>query len=47
VVFAFSICMGLAAIALVHARGFEAVLLIVQAVLIAAIFAVLEYAGNR
>jgi len=46
-VFAFSICMGLAAIALVHARGFEAVLLILQAVLIAAIFAVLEYAGNR
>lgn len=46
-VFAFSICMGLAAIALVHAQGFEAVLLILQAILIAAIFAVLEYAGNR
>jgi UDP-GlcNAc:undecaprenyl-phosphate/decaprenyl-phosphate GlcNAc-1-phosphate transferase len=46
-VFAFSICMGLAAIALVHARGFEAALLILQAVLIAAIFSVLEYAGTR
>jgi UDP-GlcNAc:undecaprenyl-phosphate GlcNAc-1-phosphate transferase len=46
-VFALSICMGLAAIVLVHARGFEAVLLILQAVLIAGIFSVLEYAGNR
>jgi UDP-GlcNAc:undecaprenyl-phosphate GlcNAc-1-phosphate transferase len=46
-VFAFSICMGLAAIVLVHARGFEAILLILQAVLIAGIFSVLEYAGNR
>jgi UDP-GlcNAc:undecaprenyl-phosphate GlcNAc-1-phosphate transferase len=46
-VFAFSICMGLAAIALVHSRGFEAALLILQAVLIAAIFSVLEHAGNR
>ena len=46
-VFAFSICMGLAAIALVHSRGFEAAPLILQAVLIAAIFSILEQAGNR
>jgi UDP-GlcNAc:undecaprenyl-phosphate GlcNAc-1-phosphate transferase len=46
-VFGFSVCMGLAAVALVHARGFEAALLILQAVLIAAIFSVLEHAGNR
>ena len=32
-VFGFSVCMGLAAVALVHARGFEAALLILQAVL--------------
>jgi UDP-GlcNAc:undecaprenyl-phosphate/decaprenyl-phosphate GlcNAc-1-phosphate transferase len=46
-VFAFSICMGLAAIALVHSRGFEAAPLILQAVLIAGIFSILEQAGHR
>jgi len=46
-VFSLSICMGLAAIALVHARALEAGLLILQAVFVALIFAVLEYAGNR
>lgn len=46
-VFSVSICMGLAAIALVHARAFEAALLILQAILVAFIFAVLEHAGGR
>jgi UDP-GlcNAc:undecaprenyl-phosphate GlcNAc-1-phosphate transferase len=46
-VFLFSICMGLAAIVLVRARTAEAVLLIAQAVLIAAIISILEHAGNR
>jgi hypothetical protein len=31
----------------VHSRGFEAAPLILQAVLIAAIFSILEQAGNR
>jgi UDP-GlcNAc:undecaprenyl-phosphate GlcNAc-1-phosphate transferase len=46
-VFSVSICMGLAAIALVHARALEAALLILQAILVAFIFAVLEHAGHR
>jgi UDP-GlcNAc:undecaprenyl-phosphate GlcNAc-1-phosphate transferase len=46
-VFSLSICMGLAAIALVHARALEAGLLILQAVFVAFIFAVLEHAGGR
>ena len=46
-VFSLSICMGLAAIALVHARALEAALLILQAVFVAFIFAVLEHAGGR
>jgi len=46
-VFSLSICMGLAAIALVHARALEAALLILQAVFVAFIFAVLEHAGDR
>ncbi|OGB91566.1 MAG: hypothetical protein A2Z31_08155 [candidate division NC10 bacterium RBG_16_65_8] len=46
-VFSVSICMGLAAIALVHARALEATLLILQAILVAFIFAVLEHAGHR
>ena len=46
-VFSLSICMGLAAIALVHARNLEAGLLILQAVFVAFIFAVLEHAGGR
>jgi UDP-GlcNAc:undecaprenyl-phosphate GlcNAc-1-phosphate transferase len=46
-VFSLSICMGLAAIALVHARALEATLLILQAVFVAFIFAVLEHAGGR
>jgi UDP-GlcNAc:undecaprenyl-phosphate/decaprenyl-phosphate GlcNAc-1-phosphate transferase len=46
-VFAVSVCMGLAGIALVHARTLEASLLILQAVFVAFIFAVLEHAGRR
>ena len=46
-VFSLAICMGLAAIALVHARALEATLLILQAVFVAFIFAVLEHAGGR
>lgn len=46
-VFSLSICMGLAAIALVHARALEAGLLILQAIFVAFIFAVLEHAGGR
>jgi UDP-GlcNAc:undecaprenyl-phosphate GlcNAc-1-phosphate transferase len=46
-VFSLSICMGLAAIALVNARALEAALLILQAVFVAFIFAVLEHAGGR
>ncbi len=46
-VFSLSICMGLAAIALVHARALEAGLLILQAVFVAFVFAVLEHAGGR
>ncbi|MEI8190344.1 MAG: MraY family glycosyltransferase [candidate division NC10 bacterium] len=46
-VFLFAICTGLAAIALVHANTMEAVILILQAVLIAVIFSILEHAGNR
>ncbi len=46
-VFSLSRCMGLAAIALVHARALEATLLILQAVFVAFIFAVLEHAGGR
>lgn len=46
-VFSLSICMGLAAIALVHARDLEAALLILQAIFVAFIFAVLEHAGGR
>ena len=46
-VFSVSICMGLAAIALVHARALETALLILQAILVAFIFAVLEHAGRR
>ena len=46
-VFLFAVCTGLAAIALVHASTMEAVILILQAVLIAVIFSILEHAGNR
>ena len=46
-VFAVSVCMGLAGIALVRARTLEASLLILQAVFVAFIFAVLEHAGRR
>jgi UDP-GlcNAc:undecaprenyl-phosphate GlcNAc-1-phosphate transferase len=46
-VFSLSICMGLAGIALVHARALEASLLILQAVFVAFIIAVLEHAGGR
>ena len=46
-VFSLSVCMGLAAIALVHASVLEAALLILQAIVLAFIFAVLEYAGRR
>jgi UDP-GlcNAc:undecaprenyl-phosphate/decaprenyl-phosphate GlcNAc-1-phosphate transferase len=46
-VFLFAICTGLAAIALVHASTMEAVILILQAVVIVVIFSILEHAGNR
>jgi UDP-GlcNAc:undecaprenyl-phosphate GlcNAc-1-phosphate transferase len=46
-IFGFAVSTGLAAIALVHARTLEASLLVVQAVFVAAIFAILENAGNR
>lgn len=46
-VFLFAVCTGLAAIALVHASTMEAVILILQAVVIVIIFSILEHAGNR
>ena len=46
-VFLFSVCTGLAAIALVHASTMEAVILILQAVVIVIIFSILEHAGNQ
>ena len=46
-VFLFAVCTGLAAIALVHASTMEAVILILQAVVIVVIFSILEHAGNR
>jgi UDP-GlcNAc:undecaprenyl-phosphate/decaprenyl-phosphate GlcNAc-1-phosphate transferase len=46
-VFLFAICTGLAAIALVHASTMEAVILILQAVVIVVIFSILEHAGNQ
>ena len=46
-IYLISICMGVAAIALVGARPVQAVLLIGQGALFAAIFSVLEHAGNR
>ena len=46
-VFLFAVCTGLAAIALVHASTMEAIILILQAVVIVIIFSILEHAGNR
>jgi UDP-GlcNAc:undecaprenyl-phosphate GlcNAc-1-phosphate transferase len=46
-VFLFAVCTGLAAIALAHASTMEAVILILQAVIIVVIFSILEHAGNR
>jgi UDP-GlcNAc:undecaprenyl-phosphate/decaprenyl-phosphate GlcNAc-1-phosphate transferase len=46
-VFLFSICMGLAALALVRARPAQAVLLIAQALFFTIIFTVLEHVGHR
>jgi UDP-GlcNAc:undecaprenyl-phosphate/decaprenyl-phosphate GlcNAc-1-phosphate transferase len=46
-IFLFSICSGLAAIALLKAHVQEAILLIVQSILVAVIFSILERAGNR
>jgi UDP-GlcNAc:undecaprenyl-phosphate/decaprenyl-phosphate GlcNAc-1-phosphate transferase len=46
-VFLFAVCTGMAAIALVHASTMEAVILILQAVVIVVIFSILEHAGNR
>jgi UDP-GlcNAc:undecaprenyl-phosphate/decaprenyl-phosphate GlcNAc-1-phosphate transferase len=46
-IYLISICMGMAAIALVGARPTQAVVLICQGLLFAAIFSVLEHAGNR
>jgi UDP-GlcNAc:undecaprenyl-phosphate/decaprenyl-phosphate GlcNAc-1-phosphate transferase len=46
-VYCLSICMGLAAIVLIHATALEVVLLILQALFVAFIFAVLEHAGGR
>jgi len=45
--FSLSVCMGLAAIALVNASAREAALLILQAIVLAFIFAVLEHSGGR
>ena len=46
-VFLFAVCTGLAAIALVHASTMEAIILILQAVVIVIIFSILEHAGNQ
>jgi UDP-GlcNAc:undecaprenyl-phosphate GlcNAc-1-phosphate transferase len=46
-IYLIAICMGMAAIALVGARPTQAVVLICQGFLFAAIFSVLERAGNR
>ncbi len=46
-VFLFSTCSGIGAIALLHAATQEAILLIVQSVLFAVVFSLLERAGNR
>lgn len=46
-IFLFTICLGLAALALRHAGTMEAVLLLIQAGLIAAMITVLEISGRR
>jgi UDP-GlcNAc:undecaprenyl-phosphate GlcNAc-1-phosphate transferase len=46
-IYLISICMGMAAIALVGARPAQAILLICQGILFAAIFSVVEHAGSR
>jgi hypothetical protein len=46
-IFFFTICLGLAALALRHAGTTEAVLLLIQAGLIAAMITVLEISGRR
>ncbi len=46
-VFLFATCSGIAAIALLHAETQEAILLIVQSILFAIVFSILERAGNR
>ncbi len=46
-IFFFSISMGLGAMALVNAHTIEALLLILQAIVIAGVVTVLEHAGNR
>ncbi|MBI3355499.1 MAG: hypothetical protein HY038_01750 [Nitrospirae bacterium] len=46
-IFLFTICLGLAALALRHAGTMEAVLLLVQAGLIAAMITLLEISGRR
>jgi len=46
-IFLFTICLGLAALALRHAGAMEAVLLLIQAGLIAAMITVLEISGRR
>jgi UDP-GlcNAc:undecaprenyl-phosphate GlcNAc-1-phosphate transferase len=46
-IFLFTICLGLAALALRHAGTIEAVLLLIQAGLIAAMITVLEISGRR
>jgi UDP-GlcNAc:undecaprenyl-phosphate GlcNAc-1-phosphate transferase len=46
-IFLFTICLGLSALALRHASTVEAILLLVQATLIAAMITVLEISGRR
>ncbi len=46
-IFFISISMGLGAMALVNAHTFEALLLILQAIVVVSVVTILEYAGNR
>ena len=46
-IFLFTICLGLSALALRHASTMEAILLLIQAGLIAAMLTVLEISGRR